>query len=495
MKAHKIILLITAGTIASTASARDRKLDIDVQIKTQTPQLAASMDQSHYLIRNRQYGLAVDVLRKIIRTQPENASAYSAIAVAYDGLGRPDLARKNFEMALAYAPLEERHYRNLARHLDARGERALARNIMDDFEIARVQKASENAKIIPASALDITALLTRLDRESLPVAPDFPSKLPDAPLPEPPANGSAAIVVADLRIASKATQTLELVPTRNGKDDSKSYESGVTTIGTDTHLSIPLTTIDDVDELIAEIHNGLGIVTADSEPNTAFPDAVLGEAESQISETLVDNREDRNDKITSVQFASNLDIWLRDLSKRHADIANNRQLVESHKPSRTKAMEPQLETGNFQLVRQSLGEVLLTSNNADWLVEKPVRTAGVLSNNLPKKMKIANRPDNASQYFAAIRSVFDSGENRIAVASSDVLADLALKQLEVAMTDLAKKRHNRLPRIDQGPSPQLRKIAVTLYKEADAARRIPLHPAKQNVRVALFYGTETACAA
>jgi hypothetical protein len=41
MKAHKIILLITAGTIASTASARDRKLDIDVQIQKPEPQLAA----------------------------------------------------------------------------------------------------------------------------------------------------------------------------------------------------------------------------------------------------------------------------------------------------------------------------------------------------------------------------------------------------------------------------------------------------------------------
>jgi tetratricopeptide (TPR) repeat protein len=495
MNAHKILLLITAGTLASTANARDRKLDIDVTIKNQAPQLAASMDQSHFLIKNRQFGLAVDALRKIIRHQPENASAYSAIAVAYDGLGRPDLARKNFEMALAYAPLEERHYRNLARHLDASGEKALAHNIMHDIEIARVQKATDDVITTPAPALDITALLTRLDREGLPVASDSPSESPDAPLPEAPANRSGAIVVADLRITSKATQALEAIATGNGEDDPKSDGSGTTIVDEDNNYSIPSTTIADVDDSIAGIYNSLGIVITDPEPDAAFLDKAMGEAGSQISETTVDNVEDRNDKITNIQSAANLGIWLEDLSKRQAHIASNSQFVERQKSSNSKVIGSQFKTAGFQLVRQSLGEVLLTSNNVDWLVSHPTRTAGVNFNSRLAQMKVSTRPDNASQYFAAIRSVFDSGENRIAVASSDLLADVALKQLEVAMAELAKKRHSRLPRIDQGPSSQLRQIAVTLYKQADSARRSPVQPAKQNVRVALFYRTDTACAA
>lgn len=480
--------------MASTANARDRKLDIDVKINNPTPQLAASMDQSHYLIQNKQYGLAVDVLRKIIRAQPENASAYSAIAVAYDGLGRPDLARKNFELALAYAPLEERHYRNLARHLNARSEKTLAHKVMNDFAIARTQKASENARINPASALDITALPTGLSRESLPVVPNSTDKLPAAPLPEEPKNGSAAIFVPNLRIASKSNQNLELVPTGNGKDDPKGYGSGITTIGTDTHHSIPAITIDDVDEVIAEIHKGLGIMVAESDPDAVLPGAVTGEADSRIGETLVDSRQDRNDIITNAQAASDLDIWLKDLSRRQTQLANNRQLVGSHNPPRTKAMEPRLASGNFHLVRQSLGEVLLTSNAADRLVAKPVRTAVLPSNSRPKQLKITEQPNGASQYLAAIRSVIDGDENDIVVTSSDVPADLALKQLELAMADLAKRRHDRLARIDQGPSPQLQKIALTLYQESDAAPAILLHPVKQDVHVALFYRTETACA-
>ncbi|WP_417818945.1 hypothetical protein [Tritonibacter scottomollicae] len=492
MKAYKIILLITAGTIASTASARDRKLDIDVQIKNSAPQLAASMDQSHYLIRNRQYGLAVDVLRKIIRAEPKNASAYSAIAVAYDGLGRPDLARKNFEMALAYAPLEERHYRNLARHLNASGEMALARNIMKDFEIARDQKARVNVKAIPEPALDITALLTRLDRESVPVAANFPSELPDAPLPDAPENGSAAITVADIRIASKAARTSE--PVATGKDEPMGGGSGATTIGADTNHSIALTTIDDVDDSIAEIYKGLGVVTADPQPDQLFSGSAMAETQSQSSKDPTVNRQMRDIGSTAVQLAADMDSWLNDLSKRHADIAYNSQMVENHRSSKTKARAAHLKTGNFKLVRQSLGEVLLTSSDTDWLASKPARTAGVTFDSLPQQMKIETGPADASHYFAAIRSVFDSDRNRIAIASADILGDLALKQLDMAMAELAEKRHSRLPRIDQGPSQQLQKIAATLYREAEAARTIPLQPAKQSVRVALFYRTETACA-
>jgi len=487
--------LITAGILASTANARDRKHDIDVRIKTQTPQLAASMKQSHYLIRNRQYGLAVDVLRKIIRTQPENASAYSAIAVAYDGLGRPDLARKNFEMALAYAPLEERHYRNLARHLDASGQKALARNIMHDLEIAQAQKAAANVIAVPVPDLDITALLTRLDRQALLVTSDSPSESPGAPLPEAPANKSAAIVSADLRISSKGTQAFEPIASGNGEDDPKSDGSRATIAGAGNSYSIPSTTIADVDESIAAIYKGLGIVISDPEPDAAFLDTVMGEVKSQISETAGDNAEDGNDTITNIESAANLGRWLEGLSERDAEVATNREFIERQKSPDGKAKRLQSKKAGFQLVRQSLGEVLLTANHVDWFVSNPVRTAGVNFNARQTQIKSSAKPDNESQYFAAIRSVFDSRDNRMVATSSDLLTDVALKQLDVAMAELAAKRHSRLPRIDQGPSPELRQIAVTLYERAETARRIPLQPAKQNMRVALFYRTETACAA
>jgi tetratricopeptide (TPR) repeat protein len=486
MKTLKIILMITAGTIASTANARDHKLDIDVQIKNPTPQLAASLDQSHFLIKNRQFGLAVDVLRKIIRSQPKNASAYSAIAVAYDGLGRPDLARKNFEMALAYAPLEGRHYRNLARHLSLSGEMSLARNIMKDFEIARVQNGMVEVKPIIEPALDITTLLSRLELESMPIGSDLPSKVPDVPLPENPAKGLAAIIVGDVR---STFQILAPVAAGNDTDDPKNRASAITTIGTDTNYYISLATIDDVEDAIAEIYAGLGIVKADSGSDGEF----LTKTENQIGEVVLSNSRKLDIKAAPVRFAKELDVWLKDLAKRQPDNANNRQWVKSQRTSEVPNLN--LKAENFQLIRQSLGEVLLTSTNGNLFASKPVRTAFVFADNTSKLVKKGSVPSNASHYLAAVRSIFDSRKNGIAIASPDVLTDLALKQLDMAMSDLEQKRSSRLPRVDQGPSLQLQQIAVTLHKEADAARKILLQPPKQNVRVALFYRTDTVCAA
>jgi len=493
MKAQKILLLITAGAMASGVNARDRKLDIDVQINSDASQSAASMEQSHFLIRNRQYGLAVDGLRKIIRSQPDNAKAYSAIAVAYDGLGRPDLARKNFEMALAYAPLEERHYRNLARHLDTNGERALARNIMNDFEIARAQKAQDNVSPVMEPALDITALLTRLDRENPSVASKILDDRPSDPAPEAPVKRDSAIVIGDDRRPSKSAAILEPDNVGNGTSGDKGGGQDATTGGTEQSYAISSTTIDDLDATIADIYKGLGI--ADAELDASIPDPEKAEPLEQIARSHASFSDEHNVQTASIQSEPNLADWLNNLSEHQADGAREVQLLERQKPSRFTPMESQVSTGNFQLVRQSLGEVLLTSKRTDFLTPKPVRSASRAIDSLSQQKRLGARQEDAGHYLAAIRSVVDSGANRSAMASTDVLATLAMKQLDVAMADLAKKRHSRLPRIDQGPSRQLRTIAAMLYREADAARTFRLPPARQNIRVTLFYRNEAACVA
>jgi tetratricopeptide (TPR) repeat protein len=49
-------------------------------------------------------GLALEGFRKVLRAQPDNAEAYAGIAKSYEAMGRFDLARKNYEIALAFAP-------------------------------------------------------------------------------------------------------------------------------------------------------------------------------------------------------------------------------------------------------------------------------------------------------------------------------------------------------------------------------------------------------
>jgi tetratricopeptide (TPR) repeat protein len=49
-------------------------------------------------------GLALEGFRKVLRQQPDNPEAYAGIASCYAAMGRNDLARSNYEAALAFAP-------------------------------------------------------------------------------------------------------------------------------------------------------------------------------------------------------------------------------------------------------------------------------------------------------------------------------------------------------------------------------------------------------
>ena len=49
-------------------------------------------------------GLALEAFRKALRETPDNPEAYAGIAKCYKSMGRYDLARQNYETALAFAP-------------------------------------------------------------------------------------------------------------------------------------------------------------------------------------------------------------------------------------------------------------------------------------------------------------------------------------------------------------------------------------------------------
>ena len=78
-------------------------------------------------LQEEQYGLAIGQYREMLITQPDSAAVHNGLAVAYDAIGRSDLARRHFEQAIALAPENFAYARNMAR-LIARDERvALAR--------------------------------------------------------------------------------------------------------------------------------------------------------------------------------------------------------------------------------------------------------------------------------------------------------------------------------------------------------------------------------
>ena len=70
-------------------------------------------------------GLAIEAYRKALREQPDNVEAMMGLATCYDRMGRSDLSRRHYEMALAVEPANTDVYSQLAQSLDRRSGTAL----------------------------------------------------------------------------------------------------------------------------------------------------------------------------------------------------------------------------------------------------------------------------------------------------------------------------------------------------------------------------------
>ena len=105
--------------------------------------------KAQILLSRGEHALAVDAYRKAIRHNPGNASAYNGLAIAYDQLGRHDLSRRYYELALAYAPREGKYYRNLARSLERQGLKSEAARILAQLDAGEAPAAAATPE--PAS--------------------------------------------------------------------------------------------------------------------------------------------------------------------------------------------------------------------------------------------------------------------------------------------------------------------------------------------------------
>jgi hypothetical protein len=121
-------------------------------------------------------GLAVEAYRKALRDQPDSVPALIGLATCYDRMGRGDLSRRQYEMALAVDPANTDIYSLFAQSLDAQGQRD---------EAARVK----------------TELAARV------VAPEAPREVPGSVpvLPPPPAQ-SVTVALAPPRSAPVAVE-------------------------------------------------------------------------------------------------------------------------------------------------------------------------------------------------------------------------------------------------------------------------------------------------
>lgn len=78
------------------------------------------------LLADGNYGLAIEMYRRILATTPDDPAAVEGLALCYDRLRRYDLSDVYFQKALALAPRHEAFYRAYAASLAAQGRQESA---------------------------------------------------------------------------------------------------------------------------------------------------------------------------------------------------------------------------------------------------------------------------------------------------------------------------------------------------------------------------------
>lgn len=93
--------------------------------------------------------LALEAYRKALREDPQSVGAMMGIATCYDRMGRFDLSRRHYEMALAVRPADTDIYALFAHSLDTQGKRDEAARVKS--ELATRVVAPEAAREAPGS--------------------------------------------------------------------------------------------------------------------------------------------------------------------------------------------------------------------------------------------------------------------------------------------------------------------------------------------------------
>ncbi|WP_219892830.1 LytR C-terminal domain-containing protein [Aquisediminimonas profunda] len=151
------------------------------------------MSQGRALFARGEYALAIEEFRKAVREAPQSPEGYNGLASAYDMIGRFDLASRNYELALAYAPDDGRIYRNMARSLRMQGRDGEAEALLAEWDA--IKEKPSIAQQAASVSEEKTGNIAQLPIVT-PVANEVASSLPNAPTPP------MTIQPADVRLAT-----------------------------------------------------------------------------------------------------------------------------------------------------------------------------------------------------------------------------------------------------------------------------------------------------
>ena len=175
-RSSSFVCLAAAVGLASCSSGAIEVRSIKQPLATGRQPANVRLAEGNAQLALGNVGLAIEAYRKALREQPDSVDAMIGLASCYDRMGRPDLSRRHYEMALAVNPTNTDTYSQFAQSLEGQGQRD---------EAARVK----------------TELAARV------VAPEAPREAPGSVpvLPPPPAQ-SVTVALAPPRSAPVAVE-------------------------------------------------------------------------------------------------------------------------------------------------------------------------------------------------------------------------------------------------------------------------------------------------
>ena len=120
----------------------------------------------------KQNANAISAFRAALREDPNSGDAYNGLAIAYDRIGRQDLAQRYFELAVSVEPDNIRFRGNLARLFERTGQPKLAMGLVE-APVRRSQSGAdvEKAEVVtsaPKEAPKFVAVVEEVETFSLP---------------------------------------------------------------------------------------------------------------------------------------------------------------------------------------------------------------------------------------------------------------------------------------------------------------------------------------
>lgn len=113
---------------------------------------AAQMALGKQALGQEQFGQAIVAFRNARLAPEHSAAAYNGLAIAYAGIGRPDLAERFFKRAIAEAPEDRRYHANLARFYETVPNSRMRLANAEDMQMSGRASPEPTTRILPGTA-------------------------------------------------------------------------------------------------------------------------------------------------------------------------------------------------------------------------------------------------------------------------------------------------------------------------------------------------------